>query len=293
VVAANGGNGIAVDYDGWFEIDETSLAYNRNFEVYVGSWCTWDTLKTQDCWWGQDPPATDSTGTNLDAVWDGIDSHGRSVVDFYPWLHEAPEAPAPSELQPVGGEILRFSSSSYEQGDTLEVELVVDPSRDWASHAPVAIASSRDTLILLLFPDESSEGGIYRNSVVFTDEPDLLSPDRLASDGGRPSVWWLADSSVVLGAHLNDVPIGGVLQLNAGPNPFRSWVRLAWQADRNPKIELYDLAGRRVWQSDQLSRQGILRFGEGSNHPELSPGVYITLLREKNRTKSLRIVKIR
>jgi len=293
VLAANGGNGVAVDYDGWFEIDETTLAYNRNYEVLVGSWCTWDTLKTEDCWWGQDPPGTDSTGTNLDAVWDGFDSHGLPVVDFHPWLHQPPEAPAPWELQPVGGEILRFSSPSYEQGDTLQVELVVDPARDWASFAPVALASSRDTLILLLLPDESGEGGTYRNSIVFTDEPDLLSSDRLASDGLRPSVWWLADSSVVLGSHPYDVPTSNVLRLNVSPNPFRSWVRLAWEADHDPKIELYDLAGRRIWRSDKLSEHGIMRFGGGSNDPELSPGAYIMLLREKNRTKSLRVVKVR
>lgn len=292
VIGGNGGLGVSIDYASYFLITDTSLAHNRSRAVHVGAWCTVDTLHAENCWWGKAPPAADSTGVNLQEIWDGIDDPGRAVVGFTPWLEATPGLPAPSALVPLGGEYIRFSSTELVVGDTLFVDLIPNQSHLPAHYAPLSVASSTDTIQCFTLYDPCIESGLYRGRLVLTEDASELTPDQLGFNAGDLQAWWLADSTV-LGSVQGPAVVPQMIELHVCPNPFHTVTVFSWHAPGSARIEVYDLAGRRVWRSAILPQHGDLAFDEEMQVSSLSPGVYVTVLRSARSTISSRLVKVR
>jgi hypothetical protein len=295
VVGGNGGFGVSVNYDSFFRISETSLAHNRERGIHVGSWCTLDSLYAERCWWGETPPAADSTGMNLHEIWDGRDEPGRAIVQFTPWLETTPGAPAPSSLVPIGGEYIQFSSVEPLIDDTLFVDLVPNQDHSPAQYAPLAIASSLDTILCFTVYDLSQEGGLYRGRLVLVETADELTPDQLEFADGDLNAWWLSDSTV-LGAVRSQSVVPTVFELAVAPNPFHTATVFSWYTPGPSlvRIEIYDLVGRRLWRSETLPEQGDLVFDAGNiGSYSLPPGIYVSILKSTSGTVAAPVVKLR
>jgi len=292
-IVGNGGNGLAFDYETILSAHNSSIAYNRNYGIHVGSWSLDDTLDATQCWWGEFPPAADSTGTNLDAIWDGHDANGRSEVLVFPVLEAPAPYPAPMEETNVQGGVLRLSFGSAAAGDTVFVRFTPEDSESHSEFTVAMVMSPLDSLASVLQWDGNA--GLYEAAIVISNEVNSDASDQIAAAfGDRISAYMRADSTIANELLPAESGFGKIecLSMDVFPNPFRDRLNIQWTSHANPVLTVYDLHGRETIKKHLIGTAGTIRI-DSRQIRYLPPGVYVLRLTGDSHALSRRIVHIR